>query len=290
MALGPALCGHRACDDRRVRRAPRRSRPYLRDLASWPRSVELAALPLSAAARAVVRARSGHRAAARGRAATITSCCSRHRRRRRSASAHLASRLALRDHARSAGSRPATGVRLVDAAGAGDRGRGCRLPPFLSGLRHGLTGAAVASRPRQRVARLVSRRAVAQRLRFCHVPRRSDLPSPGSGGLPCSLVARQALGWLTHIIRRHRLRRPGVALRLCHQPPGAERQCRDRPDAGDLGRGAGRRARLSQPAIPRRRDRRHRDPDHARRAARPARRDRLPDRRGAVGHAPAISA
>ena len=37
-------------------------------------------------------------------------------------------------------------------------------------------------------------------------------------------------------------------------------------------------------------DRRRRDPDHPGRAARPPRRDRLPDRRGAVGRAPAMSA
>src|SRR5204863_237172 len=87
-------------------------------------------------------------------------------------------------------------------------------------------------------------------------------------------------GYVVGIYSRHCLRRAGAGLWLDHQPGRAGGGCRERPDAGNLRRGAARRQRLSQPAIPHDRDRRDRDPDHPRLPVGPARRARLSDRRG----------
>ena len=85
------------------------------------------------------------------------------------------------------------------------------------------------------------------------------------------------------ILSGYRVRRAGLGLWLVHQPSSIDRQCRDCPNAGNLGRCAGRRAGLSQSPISHDRDRRGRRSDHARDHPRAARRDRLPDRGGVVG-------
>ena len=58
---------YRACDDRRFRRAPRRSRPHLRDLAASPRSSNWKRCRCRAAAQSVRGDRAGDRAAAGNR-------------------------------------------------------------------------------------------------------------------------------------------------------------------------------------------------------------------------------
>ena len=130
MTLGPALAGDRACDDRRVRRAARRSRPYLRDLAASPRS--------SSWRRCRCRRRRGRRwrssrASHRGSPTGGDDYELLFTAPAEAAAAIRALRIAARrgGHARSAGSRPATAC-AWSTRPARRRGRGHRLPPFLS--------------------------------------------------------------------------------------------------------------------------------------------------------------
>ena len=85
------------------------------------------------------------------------------------------------------------------------------------------------------------------------------------------------------ILSGHRVRRAGLGLWLVHQPSSVERQRRDCPNAGNLGRCTGRRAGLSQSPISHDSDRRGGGTNHTRDHPRAARRDRLLDRGGVVG-------
>jgi hypothetical protein len=79
------------------------------------------------------------------------------------------------------------------------------------------------------------------------------------------------------------VRAAGFGLWLVHQPSSIERQCRDCPNAGNLGRCTGWRAGLSQSPISHDSDRRGGRSYNTRDHPRAARRGRLLDRRGVVG-------
>ena len=85
------------------------------------------------------------------------------------------------------------------------------------------------------------------------------------------------------LVARHHLRRPVDRLRRLGRAVGHAGRCRQCPDAGDRRGDPGGRRGLSPPSV---HDHRHRRRDHLRHrrlAARAARRDRIPDRRGALG-------
>ena len=185
VALGPALCGTRACDDRRFRRPPRRSRPHLRDLRRRRgRRIEVAAV-VAGGARAFVAIEPevAPRLATGGDDYELLFTAAPEA--TESVRGHwIAARLATHSD-RSDRDRP--GVRLVDVRGGRSRLRPPATAIFEVPADHAAPSAADCA---------LFARAVAQRIRFCHVPRAPICPRRAAEGP--EFAGRELFVWLTH--------------------------------------------------------------------------------------------